>query len=393
MKTKYISIIIIFLSCISLRGQNTFENVLADIEKNNTGLIALRKKVEADKIGNRTGIFLQNPELGFNYLYGNPAENGNRTDISIRQTFDFPTAYAYKSQIADSRNLQAELEYQKQLKALMYQAQLLCIDLVYANSLQKEYTKRLSNAEGLASSYKIKFDKGEAGILEYNKAQLNLLNVRKESENNIINKNTLLSDLSILNGGTSVNLDETSYSALLIPDDFESWYQLAEQNNPVLSWLKKEIDIMEMQKKLNNAMSLPKLSAGYMSEKVVGQQFRGITAGISIPLWENKNTVKYTIAKTAAIKSFESDTKLVFYNQLKTQHAKVKALQKNVTDYRVSLELLDNSALLKKSLDLGEISLAEYFYEISIHYDSIRALLDAEKELNKATAVLNQFSN
>lgn len=149
---------------------------------------------------------------------------------------------------------------------------------------------------------------------------------------------------------------------------------------------------MEMQKKLNNAMSLPKLSAGYLSEKVVGQQFQGITAGISIPLWENKNTVKYAIAKTAAIKSFESDTKLVFYNQLKTQYAKVKALQKNVTDYRVSLELLDNSALLKKSLDLGEISLTEYFYEISIYYDSIIALLDAEKELSKANTVLIQYS-
>ena len=392
MKTRFTSLIIIILSSLSLYGQNTIEEVLADIEKNNTGLIALRKKVEADKIGNRTGIFISNPEFGFNYLYGNPAENGNRTDISIRQTFDFPTAYSYKSRIADSRNVQAELEYLKQLKSLMYQARLLCIDLLYTNSLQREYTKSLSHAEGIASSYKIKFDKGEAGILEFNKAQLNLLKFRKETENNIINKNTLLSELAILNGGISVNLEETVSATLLIPDDFESWYLQAEQNNPVLSWLKQEIDIMEMQKKLNNAMSLPKLSAGYLSEKVVGQQFQGITAGISIPLWENKNTVKYAIAKTAAIKSFESDTKLVFYNQLKTQYAKVKALQKNVTDYRVSLELLDNSALLKKSLDLGEISLTEYFYEISIYYDSIIALLDAEKELSKANTVLIQYS-
>ena len=72
MKTRFISFIIIFLTCFPIYGQNSVENVLAGIEKNNTGLIALKKKVEADKIGNRTGIFLSNPEFGFNYLYGNP---------------------------------------------------------------------------------------------------------------------------------------------------------------------------------------------------------------------------------------------------------------------------------------------------------------------------------
>lgn len=393
MKTRFILFIIMFLTCFSLYGQNSVENVIAGIEKNNTGLIALKKKIEADKIGNRTGIFLSNPEFGFNYLYGNPAENGNRTDISIKQSFDFPTAYAYKGRIADSRNIQAELEYQKQLKTVLYQARLLCADLLYSNALQKEYEKRLTHVQSIANSYKIKFDKGEAGILDYNKAKLNLLKVQQEMENNNINRISILSELAALNGGISVNLDETVFTALIIPDDFEIWYQQAQQNNPVLSWLKQEIGILDMQKKLNTAMSLPKLSAGYMSEKVVGQQFQGITAGVSIPLWENKNTVKYAKAKAIAVQSMEANTKLVFYDQLKTQYTKVKALQKNVNDYRVSLESLNNSALLKKSLDMGEISLTDYFYEVSLNYESISTLLLAEKELNKAVAVLNQYSN
>lgn len=392
MKTKLISVLIIFLTCLSLNGQSLVENVLIEIEKNNTGLSALKKKVDADKIGNHTGIFLSNPEFGFNYLFGNPAVNGNRTDISIKQTFDFPTAYVYKSRIADSRNVQADLEYQKQLRALLFQARLLCADLFYTNASKKEYDKRLSHNQNVASSYKIKFEKGETGILEYNKAQLNLLNVRKEIENITIIRNSLLSELAALNGGISINLDETVFTELIVPDDFESWYLQAEQNNPALLWLKKEIEIMEMQKKLNNSMSLPKLSAGFLNEKVVGQQFQGITAGVSIPLWENKNTVKFAKAKAIAVQSMESDSKLVFYNQLKIQHTKVKALQKIVTDYRISLESLDNSALIKKALDLGEISLTEYFYEISLYYESMSTLLEAEKELNKAVAVLTQYS-
>ena len=67
MKTRFISIIIIFLTCFSLYGQNSVEDALAGIEKNNTGLAALKKKAEADKIGNRTGIFLSNPEFGYKH--------------------------------------------------------------------------------------------------------------------------------------------------------------------------------------------------------------------------------------------------------------------------------------------------------------------------------------
>ena len=35
-------------------------------------------------------------------------------------------------------------------------------------------------------------------------------------------------------------------------------------------------------------------------------------------------------------------------------------MQKNVTDYRLKLKALDNSKLLKKALDVGEISLINY---------------------------------
>lgn len=384
--------IVIFLSCCSLSGQATVESILTDIEKNNTGIIALGKKVEADQIGNRIGIYPSNPEFEFNYLYGNPAETGNRTDISIYQTIDFPTAYAYKSRIADTRNIQAELEYQKELMSLLYRARMLCIDIIHANALKKEYDKRLAVAQTLASSYKIKLEKGEGNILEFNKAQLNLLNLRNEAERISISRNSFLSELAALNGGIPVSLDDTELSGIVFPDDFESWYLEAERNNPVLSWLKNEIEIINMQRKLSVAERLPKLSAGYMSEKVVGQQFQGVTAGLSIPLWENKNTVKYAKARALAVNTMDTDSRLVFYNQLKIQFRKATDLQKSVTDYRLSLETFDSSALLKKALDMGEISLAEYLFEISIYYESIDRLLYAEKELNEAFARLTQYS-
>ena len=94
----------------SLFSQNSVELVLDQVTKNNTMLVALRKSLDARKIGNKTGIYLQNPEIGFNYLWGSPSANGNRTDFNITQSFDFPTVYGFKNDISDLKNEQTELE-------------------------------------------------------------------------------------------------------------------------------------------------------------------------------------------------------------------------------------------------------------------------------------------
>jgi len=389
---KYIIIwLVLFILPLSLFSQITIDSVLVQVSKNNTRLLALQKNAEAEKLANKTGIFLQNPEFGFNYLWGNPSSMGNRTDINITQTFDFPTAYQYKNQISNLKNQQVELEYVKQQKNILLQTRFICYDLIYTNALKAELTRRIVHAKSIASSYKSKFDIGESNVLEYNKAQLNLLNLNKELESLVIERNTLLSDLSSLNGGTIIEFTDSVFSSPEIPIDFEQWYLQAEQNNPILNWLKQEIEISQKQVSLNRAMGLPKLKAGYMSEKIVGEHFQGITAGISIPLWENKNRTKFAKANALALESIAADNKIQFYNQLKSLHTKAIGLQKNANDYRLLLGSFDNTELLKKALDKGEITLIDYMLELSIYYQSVTRLLDLEKEMNKAFAELNQY--
>lgn len=376
----------------TLLAQNSVESVISQIEKNNTTLSALRKSVEAEKIGNKTGIYLQNPEVAFNYMWGNPADIGNRKDFSICQTFDFPTAYAYKSQISNIKNERVELQYQKQRKNLILEARQVCYGLVFFNALASELSKRFDQAQSIANSYKAKFDIGEINVLEYNKSQLNLLNVAKELELLKVERKALLSELTRLNGGEYIDFTEKEVMIPDLPENFEQWYLQAELNNPLLSWLKKEIVMSQKQVSLNRAMSLPKIRVGYMSENVVGQKYQGVTLGMSIPLWENKNTVKYARTNIIAVESIAADNKLQFYNQLKILHSKAIGLQKSVTDYRLGLQSLDNSILLKKALDKGEITILDYILETSIYFESIKKILELEKELNNITAEINLYN-
>jgi outer membrane protein, heavy metal efflux system len=389
---KHLIIIAICLSSgVSVFGQGTIDHVLAEVEKNNSTLLAIRKSVDADKIANKTGLAPQNPEIEFNYLWGDPSAIGNRTDFSIRQSFDFPTAYSYKSQISDLKNQQAELEYRKQRSDILHQTRVACVKLTYYNALRAELVHRHTHAQKIADATKAKFNTGDVGILDYNKAQVNLLNIAKEIENIDIERNAPLAELAALNGGTAIAFIDSLFPAQTIATDFDQWYSQAEANNPLLQWVKQETAIATKQAKLNTAMSLPKLYGGFMSEKVVGQQFQGITVGISIPLWENNNTVKYANAKTVALQSLEADAKLQFYNSMKATHAKAVALQNSVADYRSKLALYSNSALLEKAFDKGEISLTEYMYELSLYYESIYNLLEMEKDLSAAFTELYKY--
>lgn len=391
MKQSIIIIIGVIAFNFNLLSQNNIDDILTGIEKNNSTLSALRKTVDAGKIGNKTGIYLKNPEIEFNYLWGNPSSIGNRTDFSIKQSFDYPTAYGYKNQISNIKNEQTELEYRKQQKTVLLQVRTICIDLIYTNALKMEYDKRLNHAQSIAKSYKLRFDAGDANILEFNKAQLNLLNLSTKIELIEIDRTALLSELTRLNGGVTIEFTKSEFQSPIIPGDFEQWFTQAELSNPILNWFKKEIEISKKQVSLNKALALPKIQAGYMSETIVGQQFRGISVGLSIPLWENKNTVKYAKANAIALETVGADTKIQLYNQLKNLHAKAIVLQQNVTEYRSTLQKYNSSELLKKALDKGEISLIEYSMELAFYYDSTDKILEMEKELHKTWAELNQY--
>ncbi len=380
------------LSLLTQTGmaQAVFEPVLQQIEQNNTGLAALRQQVEAEKIGNKTGIYLENPEVEFHYLWGNKNEIGDRVDFSATQRFDFPTTYHHKSRLSQRKNDQAEMRYQIERKNILLRTKQICIELAYYNALDMEYQKRLDHANLIAQAYQTQFDKGEANVLDRNKAQLNLLNARKATETNKANRDLLIAELTALNGGNRTSFDHSEFLPILL-NDFESWYNTSKDKNLSLQLIQQEIELSKQNEKLQRSLNLPKFSAGYMSEKVMNDQFQGITVGVSIPLWENKNTVKHIKKQTQAYQQLQQDTELQSYNRIKAAYEKAQNLQKISNSYKTTLQNINNSELLKKALDKGEISLINYLTELGIYYDAINQSLETEKDFQLLAAELFQW--
>ncbi len=227
-------------------------------------------------------------------------------------------------------------------------------------------------------------ESGDANRLEYNKVQLNLSMVQGE-----ISRIEVVSQLKRLNGGIDVMLDAYRYEGISLPANFEDWFADAAEKNPALEYARQEIAVGKKQLSLNRAASLPTFSAGYMSEKVVGQRFQGVTVGMSIPLWENKNRVRQARASITAAQSRELDSRQQFYNQLKILYNRTAGLRLMAERYRQSLADVNNTDLLKKALDAGEISLLDYILEIGLYYNTINLTLEAERDYQKAFAELS----
>lgn len=386
---KTIIIIVALLASMSLAAQENISSILFSIEENNTKLKALKEEMKAQKLGNKTGIYLSDPDVAFGYLWGTPSNIGTRKDFSVTQTFDIPTITGMKSRLANNKNQLVELQYASERINLLLEAKQYAIDLIYYNGLKKELEIRLRHAQTIADAYKQRLDRGDASILEYNKVQLNLSTVQGEMSRVEVERNTLLSELKRLNGGIEILLEENNYSPASLPADFEEWYLSAEQKNPLLQYVKQQIEVSRKEVKLNKAMRFPKFSAGYSLEKTLGQKYQGANIGISIPLWENKNRVKQAKAGVIAAQTREQESKQQFYNRLQNLYMRANGLQQTAAGYRKSLQSLNNTDLLMKALDVGEINLLNYIVEIGLYYDTVNQTLAAERNFEKALADLS----
>ncbi|MBP7611555.1 MAG: TolC family protein [Paludibacter sp.] len=386
---KIIVSILAIIATSSLFAQNKISDVLGSIEQNNTTLKALRETADAQKLANRTGIFLSDPEIGFNYLWGNPSSAGNRQDINVTQSFDFPTISGLKSKVANKQNELVEWQYKADRMNILLEAKQYCLDLIYYNALLQELSVRLGHAEIIAAGQKERLDRGDGNIMEYNNVQLNLSTVKGEITRITTERNAVISQLVRLNGGSELTFKVSEYEQLQIPNNFVDWFVVAEQKNPVLSYVKQEIELSRKQVSLSKSMNLPTFSAGFMSENVIGQRYQGVSVGVSIPLWANKNRVKQAKSAVRAAESRQTDTKQQFYSQLEILYQRTYGLKLAADTYRTSLANANNSSLLKKALDAGQISILDYIVEMGLYYNTVTQTLEAERDYQKAFAELS----
>lgn len=385
---KLISIALLLFAGFSGFAQAGFDIFLQEIIRNNTQLNAYQSAAEAQKLENRTGLAPADPSVEGGYLWGSPSGIGNRKDFSVTQEIGFPTVYIHQQKLVTIRERQADLEYLQHRREILQQAADLWVEWVYLNQRTEVLVNRQYDAQELARAYDEMLAAGEANRIDRNKAALYLLQTEQELQQLELDKQQTVMQLASLNGGKPLAVDEFDYLPVQLPGDQEAWLEQVMDVNPQLQWLQQELQAGKQSEKLNRAKSLPRLNGGYMMESVGAEKFQGITVGLSVPLWERKNTVKAARAQQEAALLQENDFRLQWRNHLMQIFRRAEDAQKLVVSYREQLAQIQQKELLDEALRAGQISLIDYLQELQFNYEAVDQLMEAEKQLQATYAEL-----
>ena len=383
---KYITLCFFLIGGMGVYADN-FSTILKSIEQNNVRLKALKQQTEVVQEENKTENRLADPEVGVNYLWGNNGI-GNRIDLNVSQSFEFPVVYAKRHKLIRTKNENVEIAYLNEKQEILLKARLLCIDIVYCNALARHIENDLKITRELAVSLEKQYQKGEATSIDYHKALQSSTVFQGEYNAILTQKKNLLEELRRMNGNNALILEDSCFSHSLLPKDFDTWMSRQSVEHPLIRLAEGETSEKEQALKLVKSQWLPNISVGYMSEKEKEDCYQGATFSVSLPLWSNHRRIKSAKKQLEAMRLMQSDTRLEVMGKLRGLYNEALDLQTTLSEYLRSFKEADNTMLLQKALVTKQINLITYLQEIQWGHELQEKRLQVERDFERKVAEL-----
>jgi outer membrane protein TolC len=380
------------VSVWTVSAQNRLDEVLRNVEVNNKELQANRQFVTAQKLESKIVNNLPDPSVTYSHLYGNKEGMGFTGEFIASQAFDFPTLYVQRNKLSKIKGESWDRQSDEFRQQILLQAKEICLDLVLLNQQKSLLEIRRQNAEQLSALYEQRLRNGDANILETNKIHLELLNVRNEARMNEASRVAKLQELAILNGGVDIQFDDTVYMQLEVPSSFVDLKQEVMSSDRRLLALQSEKEAAQRQIKVNRTKGLPSFNLGYrMNPSSGGNRYNGFLVGISIPIFSNRNNVKQAKAQSLYADLQLDNAETTVERDLLQLYNQAMALKTAIDEYSQVLKSQNNLALLNKAIQAGQISMIEYFVDVTTLYDSMQNHMRLQNEYQKVMAQLYKF--
>lgn len=368
---------------------SAWQGALTEIAHNNVPLQVAQKELQAQQLANGAELRLPDPEAEVAYLFGSPSTVPNRTNVSLTQTLDWGVLLGRRKQLSVANNQQSTLRFQQQWQQVMAQADGLLTQLVYYNRLLNELQQRKALADELSALYQQKFNRGDLNQLELNKMQLNAAVSLAELTRAKADREQLLQQLQQLNGGKRIEVADTLY-----PQQGEalpplSQFTAAVAAAPSVQLAQNGVTCSQAALRVAKAEALPQLTVGFQGEYIKQNNYSGLSVGFTLPLWGNaRRKVKQAEAEVLVQQLSVDDAKLQQTARIEQQYAQATTLLATAQQLTANLQQTSNAHLLRRSLDLGQISLLDYLLELSFFYTARTAQLEAERDAQLAVSAL-----
>ena len=313
---KYTVFLLFLFLSVSLFAQQETNLTLKASEslfiKNNLDLLAARFNVNAAQAAIIQARTWENPDISVGLNAYNP-EGGKYFDIGSagEKTAGFDQLIHLGGKkhnevaIASTNAEVAELEFADLLRNLKLQLRQTYFSLYYQNLSYKSILKQLSDLDSLIMSYQTQVQKGNIPMKDLVRLQslnLSLVNQKSQLYENIVD---FQSKLALITGITATIIPSPSDDELIVyqtnrifqPDSLN---RLALANRTDLKIAQKQVDVSNLNIKLQKALAIPDLTIGAAWDQRGGvfKNQVGLNIGIPLPLWnQNRGNIKIARAQ------------------------------------------------------------------------------------------------
>ncbi len=369
----------------------TLDDVLGSIANNNIELKKLEASQKSQIAEIKTSNNLEDTQLEFEYQKGDNVD-GNKHGFGISQGFDWPGMYIERAKSNKSLINAAGHEYSAQRLNILLNAKQVCLKIINSNRKIQAQTEVYNNIAQLSTEYDKGFKHGEISILDINKLKIELLNVKQTLDRTKTERAMLIEELTALNGNQPIagieSINSYPEQSLESIETYKS--QLAADpenmlNSTLIESSKSNVTMAKMG-------WFPKFAIGYKYANELGDKFNGLTLGMSLPLFSNKNKVNVAKAELIAAEYNQMNISTDKSAKLHADYSQAVNLKSQIHAYNNVLSDSSNKEMLKKALDGGQITLLNYLLELRYFLEAQQTLLDLEFEYNSTLANLNRYS-
>lgn len=383
-----LALLLLCIGMVAVAQPSSIPDLLKDVQSNNAQLQAFRAQMRSQKLAQLTENQLPDLQFSAYYLPFGEHAPGDYTEFEVSQRMEFPSVYKARSEWIAQEQQRLAAEYSQLRQSVLLKAKKEALQLIYLQRKQALLDRRIQQAQQVYEQIQLSFEKGQTGKLDLNKAQILWLD-QQFAQEELQNQIALSQErLSALNGGELLRPKLARYpDSLPLPPSDSLWNRRLVADAQLLL-VQQEQKVWEKNIQLQRNKRWPDLIAGANYQGVVGNNYFGFYAGLSIPLWKAPKQLAQAEAQLNYHLRHQNQRYLNWRSTQQQLYQGYKLLLRRFEAYQQALAGLDSELLLQKSYTLGEISFLAYYQETAFYREAEDRLLDMEKEVQLIKAEL-----
>lgn len=412
LRGKFAFVVLFMLAHIVCNKANaqspvTLQQAIDTAMKNNQAIKAAAFEVEGQRQLKKTSVDL--PKTNVSLLYGQYnsfARNDN--NLTVTQNIPF-TVFGSQHALNESLVVGSEMKKAVTEHELVYRLRQRYFQLSYLQNIHDLLLQQDSLYNRFAKAAALRYETGEANLLERTTAETQRNEVRNVLAKNEADQLSVRSELAVLMNSQSLPLIARTGEQTLSPDAIEQ--AMTAQTNPSAIYIRQQVEIAKNQKKVEAARAAPEVIVGFFNQTLIGventenpagqvatssDRFTGFHLGLAVPLWYaphdgRRKAAEYSRqAAQVSAQHFEQALQGQ-YAQAYQQYEK----NRNSLSYYKSSALPNAELIIKQTqgaFKAGEIGWAEVLLGLQRAMTVKEAYLSTLNEFNQSVITLDYLS-